>query len=546
MAKLTTESFDELVRRSGLVDSGRLDAILGDLRSRHQDHLPNDPHLVADALVHAGLLTGWQCEKLLEGRHKGFFLGKYKLLDHLGTGGMSSVYLAEHVLMQRRVAIKTLPPNRVDDSSYLARFHREAQAAAALSHENIVRVYDVDNDGRIHYIVMEYVDGSNLQEIVHEKGPLPYATAANYICQAAEGLAHAHAAGVIHRDVKPANLLVDARGTVRVLDLGLARFSSDDHASLTVAYNEDVLGTADYLAPEQAINSHNVDPRADIYSLGGTLYFLLAGHPPFPEGTLAQRILAHQQQEPVSLLKDRPDAPAELVAICTKMMAKSPHRRYPTAAEVRDVLLQWLTDSGSPVPCAGLSSRLRGGKSHAATAGPVGGGGHARAIPRATPTVRPATPDHGSDSGTRVVTSPKPQPGDTATGAGRSTVKGPPSVKVPAPTGGGSAVRSSQEPPSGSSVVSSPKAKPLPIAKPLAQVVPPVQSPTPSREKSLFDDDLFADLPDVTSIEGGLPLAPTILKPRAKQESNSILWPVVIAIVIGAIVLVGIVALWLL
>ena len=150
---------------------------------------------VANQLVQSGLLTRWQADRLLEGRHKGFFLGKYKLLDHLGTGGMSSVFLAEHVLMQRRVAIKVLPKDRVTDSSYLARFHREAQAAAALDHRNIVRAYDVDNEGNTHYLVMEYIEGRNLHYVVKEDGPLEYATAAEYIRQAAEGLAHAASGG---------------------------------------------------------------------------------------------------------------------------------------------------------------------------------------------------------------------------------------------------------------------------------------------------------------------------------------------------------------
>ena len=271
---------------------------------------------------------------------------------------MSSVYLAEHVLMQRRVAIKVLPKNRVEDTSYLARFHREAQAAAALDHRNIVRAYDVDNDGSIHYLVMEYVEGRDLQHIVKEDGPLDYVAAAEYIRQAAEGLAHAHEAGLIHRDVKPANLLVDQKNVVKVLDLGLARFTDEDKASLTVAYDENVLGTADYLAPEQALDSHGVDARADIYGLGCSLYYLLTGHPPFPGGTLPQRLMMHQKQPPPSIYLDRPDAPPDLVDICLKMMAKKPDQRYQSAAEVAAVLAQWLVAHGQVVEggsSAGLS-----------------------------------------------------------------------------------------------------------------------------------------------------------------------------------------------
>ena len=287
MAKPKVDAFLDLLRRSGLVEKGRLNAVLVELKEQSGGEPISDTDFVADRIVQSGLITRWQADKLLEGRHKGFFLGKYKLLDHLGTGGMSSVYLAEHVLMQRRVAIKVLPKDRVDDSSYLARFHREAQAAAALDHHNIVRAYDVDNDGNNHYFVMEYVDGRDLQRIVKEDGPLSYVAAAEYIRQAAEGLAHAHQAGLIHRDVKPANLLVDQKNVVKVLDLGLARFTDESKASLTVAFDENVLGTADYLAPEQALNSHGVDARADIYGLGCSMYFLLTGHPPFPRRHVA-------------------------------------------------------------------------------------------------------------------------------------------------------------------------------------------------------------------------------------------------------------------
>ena len=194
-------------------------------------------------------------------------------------------------------------------------------------------------------MVMEYVDGRDLQQTVKRSGRLGYAAAADYIRQAAEGLGHAHSHGLIHRDVKPANLLVDQKSMVKVLDLGLARFTDDERASLTVQYDENVLGTADYLAPEQAIDSHGVDGRADIYSLGCALYFLLTGHPPFPDGTLPQRLMAHQKQQPPPIAKERPDVPADLVAICTKMMAKRPADRYQSMAEVADALRRWLADN---------------------------------------------------------------------------------------------------------------------------------------------------------------------------------------------------------
>jgi serine/threonine protein kinase len=401
MAKPKVDSFLDLVRRSTLVERDQLNRALLELKKQHNDAPINDTELVANYLVETGLLTRWQCDKILEGRHKGFFLGKYKLLDHLGTGGMSSVYLAEHVLMQRRVAIKVLPKNRVDDTSYLQRFHREAQAAAALDHRNIVRAYDVDNDGDVHYLVMEYVEGHDLQVTVKENGPLDYHLAADYIRQAATGLAHAHAAGLIHRDIKPANLLVDRNNVVKVLDLGLARFTEDDKASLTVAYDENVLGTADYLAPEQAIDSHGVDARADIYSLGCSLYFLLTGQPPFPDGTLPQRLMMHQKSPPPDIHERRPDAPQDLIDICLKMMAKKPANRYASAAEVADALGQWLTDHGFGSD-SGTGSSGRIGVGNGRRESPSKGGeravGRRAALPRAaalqdaTPRPRHTTP----------------------------------------------------------------------------------------------------------------------------------------------------------
>lgn len=331
------------LERSGLVEENRLAEVLATVKGKFGGNLPTDVAALSDALVEAEELTPWQVDNLLKGKHKGFTLGKYKLLSLLGTGGMSSVYLAEHTLMHHKVAIKVLPRSKVEDSSYLERFKREAQAAAKLVHKNIVRAYDTDQDGKTHYIVMEYVEGQDLQALVRDEGPLDYESAADYIAQASEGLQHAHDGGLIHRDIKPANLLVDQSKTVKILDMGLAKFSDDDQPSLTIAHDENVLGTADYLAPEQAINSHSVDHRADIYSLGCTLYYVLTGHPPFPEGTLPQRLMKHQTQMPASIFEDRPDAPQALVNICLRMMVKSPEGRYQNAGDIAQELRAWLS-----------------------------------------------------------------------------------------------------------------------------------------------------------------------------------------------------------
>jgi serine/threonine-protein kinase len=211
----------------------------------------------------------------------------------------------------------------------------------------MVRAFDVDNDGNVHYLVMEYVDGTDLQAVVSRQGPLAYRTAADYTRQAAEGLAYAHRVGLIHRDIKPANLLIDKTGTVKILDMGLARFSDESQGSLTMAYDQKMIGTVDYLAPEQALDSHKVDSRVDIYSLGCTLYFMLSGDAPFPQGTIPQRLMQHQKEEPADIRKTRPDAPSELLAICKKMMAKKADDRYQTGDEVVEALTDYLGDADS-------------------------------------------------------------------------------------------------------------------------------------------------------------------------------------------------------
>ena len=361
MSNDASEKLIDLVKRSDLVTPKKLDAFL-EKSAQSPGGMPAEQEKVAELLVADGLLTRWQADKLLAGKHRGFRLGKYKLLGQIGKGGMSHVYLAEHVLMERRVAIKVLPRQRVKDRSYLSRFQLEARAAARLDDPNIVRVYDIDNEGDTHYIVMEYVDGRDLHQTVSQNGPLPFVTAVRYIAQVATGLQHAHEMGLVHRDIKPANCLLDQHGTVKLLDMGLAKLN-DDETSLTLANDENVLGTADYLAPEQALNSHAADARADIYSLGCTLYFLLVGRPPFPDGTISERLLKHQVEEPESLLKLRPDTPLSLVDLCARMMAKKPDDRPQTAGDVARLMNDWLADRGeSPVSMGSSGSGVRVGE----------------------------------------------------------------------------------------------------------------------------------------------------------------------------------------
>ena len=347
MSDLTFDAYEQVIRNSGLVEESRLSKVVAEVRNA-QPAPPTNPHLLSDRLLHDKLITTWQNSKLMQGFYEGFFLGKYKMLVHLGRGGMSTVYLAEHTLMGHQVALKLLHHFLTEKSSYLERLYLESRACAALNHPNIVRAYDVGCDEGFHYFVMEYVEGLTLQQLVERDGPLPFELAGEYMRQAAEGLHHAHEHGIIHRDIKPANMIVNPDGVLKVLDLGLTRLSSEEAESLTLKYNELMLGTVDYLSPEQALSSHHIDSRADIYSLGCTFYFLLTGQPPF-DGSEALRLMKHQTEKAPEITKFRADAPAELVAIIDKSMAKKPDDRYQVAGEMAKALGEWLsTRPGAP------------------------------------------------------------------------------------------------------------------------------------------------------------------------------------------------------
>jgi serine/threonine protein kinase len=323
-----------------LVAVDRLDAFI-----RHKsEELPADPMGVAVSLVRSGMLTKFQAHQILKGRYKAFHIGRYRVLEPLGVGGMSRVYLAEHTTMGHRVAIKLVSAETTADPALVQRFFRESRAIAALNHPNIVRAHDAAEErGKFHYLVMEYIDGVNLHDLVHHHGPLSAERAAHYIAQAAEGLQYLHTAGLIHRDIKPGNLLLERRGIVKILDLGLARYCAPGEGdAITATFDKKaILGTADFLAPEQAIQSSDVDIRADIYSLGATMYFLLAGRPPFPGDNFAHKLLGHQMKEPEPLITLRPDLPIELINVISKMMAKKLDDRYQEPIEVAAALEPW-------------------------------------------------------------------------------------------------------------------------------------------------------------------------------------------------------------
>ncbi len=340
---VTVETFLTCLRHSGLIDDNRLATLRKEVQKAGTG--AGDAKTLSESLVRDETLTAWQAENLLRGKRRGFVLDKYRLLGPLGRGGMNAVYLAEHSLMRRRCAIKILPAKQLGDQSSVERFHREARAVALLDHTNIVRAYDVgkvvDGNTPIHFFAMELVEGENLEERVAREGPLSPVDAANFIRQAGEGLAHAHSAGIVHRDIKPANLLVDADGVVKILDLGLAKFFGEEPPSNAPA-GQPIFGTVDFLSPEQALNSHTVDGRSDIYSLGCSLYFLLAGRAPFPDGTLTQRLVGHLSQKPVPIAQQRSDVPTDLEAILERLLAKKPEDRIQSADELAELLRQWL------------------------------------------------------------------------------------------------------------------------------------------------------------------------------------------------------------
>ena len=365
-APASVEEFLDFVRRSGVADDAKLTAQTQ--RYAADGEATPTPFEIAQLLIRDGLLTHFQAEQILQGRFRRFFIGKYKVLERLGAGGMGQVFLCEHKLMRRRVAIKVLPASQAKNPASLERFYREACAVAAVDHPNIVRAYDIDQDNDLHFLVMEHVDGVNFQDLVRKSGPLDLARACHYVYAACVGLQHSLEMGLVHRDIKPGNVLVDRAGTVKILDMGLAKFFEDEADSLTQKYDENILGTADYLAPEQAIDSHGVDIRADIYSLGGTFYYLLTGSPPFPTGSIAQKLLWHQQREPAPLSKFRQDVPAELQAVVTRMMAKDAAARYQRPDEVMEVLAPWVQSPISAPAADELPTLSRAAKG---TGGPI-------------------------------------------------------------------------------------------------------------------------------------------------------------------------------
>jgi serine/threonine protein kinase/WD40 repeat protein len=327
-----------LMQASNLIGSNRLPALQAEFAN---DDVEVAPRQIASELVARGVLTAWQSHRLLNG-HSSFFLGRYRLLDVLGRGGMGIVFKAEHDSMKREVALKVLSTRLMHDPVSVSRFYREIQAVAALDHPNIVRAFDADCVGETHFLVTEYVHGLNLSVFRKRLGLLPVGMACEFIRQTALGLQHAHEQGMVHRDIKPANLLITLpdhsnptqAGTVRILDLGLSRFTTESSAEPELTTSEQIMGTPDYMSPEQARKSKQADIRSDIYSLGCTLFLLLTGRRPFAGETVMDRLVVRITEDAPDIQTLRTDLPEGLSQVVTHMLARNPNDRFQTPGEV--------------------------------------------------------------------------------------------------------------------------------------------------------------------------------------------------------------------
>ncbi len=330
----TIDQFVQTLIESELMSESELAAFKEQL-AQHGKH-PESASQLAYELVHRELLTKYQAQVLYQGRKsRPLVLGNYVVLERLGAGGMGQVFKAKHRVMERVVALKVLPIGHKEDA--VKRFHREVKAAARLVHPNIVTAYDADFAKGCHFLVMEYVDGMNLSQFVKENGPFPPDQAAACVVQAARGLAYAHSMGVIHRDIKPSNLLLDSHGIVKILDMGLARIEETmelDAQADELTQAGSVMGSVDYMPPEQGLDMRNTNQQSDIYSLGGTLYWLLVGHPMYSGKTVVERILAHRDRPIPPIRESNAKCPLRLDQFFQRMVAKVPAQRPQSMDEV--------------------------------------------------------------------------------------------------------------------------------------------------------------------------------------------------------------------
>ena len=333
LVMISRDEFTQHLLESGLMSKEELDDWVDTMGVADLD--VDD---LAQSLTEKGTLTGYQAEAIKEGNYRDLVVGQYEILECIGKGGTGSVYKARHRTMKRIVALKFLAPAREKSEAAVRRFRREVEAIAQLSHPNVVVAHDAGEGQTGHYLVMELIEGSDLSKIVQAEGPMPIAEAVDCIYQAAQALEYAHEKGIVHRDIKPANLLRDRAGTVKVTDLGLARFSDlfqgSQSATDSLTQAGSLMGTVDYMAPEQALDPTDTDQRTDIYGLGCTLYYLLTGRAPYLGKSITERILKHRGAPIPSMRTTRQEIPAQLDALFRKMVAKEPAHRHASFTEV--------------------------------------------------------------------------------------------------------------------------------------------------------------------------------------------------------------------
>jgi serine/threonine protein kinase len=349
---ITLEQFVQQLGEISLFEGEELSSLRADSQGTGVEQIARD-------LVKQKKLTAFQAQQLYSGKGKSLLLGNYLLQDKIGQGGMGLVFKALHRRMKRTVALKVLSPSVCKNKSLVARFQREVQAAARLEHPHIVHAFDADEAAGTYFLVMQYVEGKDLSTIVKSKGALPLEQAVNCVLHAALGLEYAHEQGLIHRDVKPANLLLDSTGTVKILDMGLARFEDATQGQAELTNTGAVMGTVDYMAPEQALSTKSADARSDIYSLGITLWYLATGRPAYSGESLMARMLAHRETPIPSLVEElRPkSAGAPVPGLLTtldgvfrKMVAKKPEDRYQSMSDVVDALESCLRGEAPVAP----------------------------------------------------------------------------------------------------------------------------------------------------------------------------------------------------
>ncbi len=334
----SVDTFFKNVLRSGLLTRDQLQAAIIDIPPEHRE----DTHAIAEHLIKRGKLSRFQASRLLKGTAKGLLLGNYQILAPLGKGGMGTVYMARDQRNGLLVALKVLPPHRARaEERTLARFQREMELCKRVKHAHVALTYETGQYKGVHYIAMEYIPGKSLYRVVSEEGPMNPPRVAHLGLEVASGLEHAHQQGLIHRDLKPSNIMVTPHNHAKILDLGLALVAGETGEATIVGGQGYIVGSMDYISPEQTLDASKVDARADIYGLGCTLYFALAAQPPFPGGTSSDKIYKHRNDLPPPLLQLRPDVPMDFADVIHRMMAKDPSLRVDSARAVVEALLPW-------------------------------------------------------------------------------------------------------------------------------------------------------------------------------------------------------------